>query len=110
MEIARYSGDCRNYSGGNGAPGSLIIYDDRIVFEPSSTWAKAVTLGKGLESFTMHMRDIVQCKKKFLWFFDIYDNKGRVMSLNMMKKNEIIDIIEEVRANMEKSHISKNAN
>ena len=105
METLVFSGDYRN--NGNGIPGKYLIYDDRIVFQPSSSYAKFVTLGKGNGDFEIEMSiaDITKCEKKLLGFLNIYDCHGNVMMLNVFKKTEIIAAIESRKQNLKKTPI-----
>lgn len=99
MDILEYFLDCRSYGSGTPVSGKLIIFDDKIVFEPASSM-KIITFGKTIPGLTIYLKDIVKCEKKLLGFWRIYISEKDYYVFNSFKKSEIISAIEERKAKL----------
>ena len=85
-----------NY-GGNGASGNLYIYDDKMVFHPS-TLMKILLFWADWKDFSVNIRSIIGCEKKMLGYLDFQMDDGNAFKLNVFKKDSIINAVEERRA------------
>ena len=87
---------CMNY-GGNGASGNLYIYEDKMVFRPS-TLMKILLFWGDWKDFSINIKSITGCEKKMMGYLDFLTDDGNAFKLNVFKKDSIINAVEERRA------------